>query len=187
MHPTVAFPDISFLDSPADVKRKLKGVFCAEGEVEGNGVLSIVRHLLVPIGALFVEQGRAADRVWADEESAIITIKGDPKFGGATVHYGSADELDKAFAAKEVHPGDLKTAVTNALIALLAPLQADLEKDAEFAKITAEAYPVVVKVAKVKGGKKPSPEQEQQKKEREQKSALGETKGMKEALLEVAA
>lgn len=187
MHPVVAAPEISFLDSHADVKRKLKGVFCAEGEVEGNGVLAIVRHMLVPIGALFLEQGRGGDRVWADEESAIITIKGDPKFGGATVHYASADELDKAFAAKEVHPGDLKTAVTNAVIALLAPIQEDLGKDVEFAKVTGEAYPVVVKVVKVKGGKKPTPEQEQKKKEREQKSALGETKGLKEALPEVVA
>lgn len=131
-----------------------------------------------------VAQGRSAARVWAGEEGAVLTVKGDPKFGGETVHYPSVEALTSAFEQKKVHPGDLKNAVTEALIAILGPAREALEKDGEFAKVELLAYPPPVKAVKpVKGGsKKLSPEQEIKKKEKEQAKGLGETKAMSEAL-----
>lgn len=40
---------IDLLDSPADIKRKLKKAFCEPGNVEENGVLTFVKHVVFPI------------------------------------------------------------------------------------------------------------------------------------------
>lgn len=40
---------IDLLDSPALVKRKIKRAFCEPGNVEENGVLSFVKHVLMPL------------------------------------------------------------------------------------------------------------------------------------------
>ena len=40
---------IDLLDSPADIKRKLKKAFCEPGNVEENGVLAFVKHVVYPI------------------------------------------------------------------------------------------------------------------------------------------
>lgn len=40
---------IDLLDSPADIKRKLKKAFCEPGNVEENGVLAFVKHVVFSI------------------------------------------------------------------------------------------------------------------------------------------
>ena len=40
---------IDLLDSPAQVKKKLKKAFCEPGNVEDNGVLSFCKHVLFPL------------------------------------------------------------------------------------------------------------------------------------------
>lgn len=37
---------IDLLDSPEDVKRKLKRAFCEPGNVEENGILAFAKHVL---------------------------------------------------------------------------------------------------------------------------------------------
>lgn len=40
---------IDLLDRKEDVKRKLKKAFCEPGNVENNGVLSFIKHVLFPL------------------------------------------------------------------------------------------------------------------------------------------
>lgn len=40
---------IDLLDSPTQVKNKLKQAFCEEGNIENNGVLSFAKHVLFPL------------------------------------------------------------------------------------------------------------------------------------------
>ena len=40
---------IDLLDSPAQVKKKLKKAFCEPGNVEDDGVLSFCKHVLFPL------------------------------------------------------------------------------------------------------------------------------------------
>lgn len=40
---------IDLLDSKEDVKKKLKKAFCEPGNVENNGVLSFIKHVLFPL------------------------------------------------------------------------------------------------------------------------------------------
>lgn len=37
---------IDLLDSPANVKKKLKKAFCEPGNIQDNGLLSFVKHVL---------------------------------------------------------------------------------------------------------------------------------------------
>ncbi len=40
---------IDLLDSPAQVRKKLKKAFCEPGNIVDNGVLSFVKHVLMPL------------------------------------------------------------------------------------------------------------------------------------------
>ncbi|BGP12744.1 hypothetical protein JCM10213_008883 [Rhodosporidiobolus nylandii] len=154
---------IDFLDTPATVKSKIQKAHCAPGEVEGNGVLAFIRHVVVPIGELFKGQGRSSSRAWVHAEApedAVFTVEGNPKFGGSTRHFRTVEELEDAYAKEEVHPGDLKTATVAAINALLAPIQAEFNADKEFQSAEQRAYPPEVKVAAKKKEKKYTPKPE---------------------------
>ena len=49
--------------------------------------------------------------------------------------------MEDAFASKQVHPGDLKAAVANALNNLLDPIRKSFQENPELIKLTNEAYP----------------------------------------------
>ncbi|XP_005159655.2 tyrosine--tRNA ligase, cytoplasmic isoform X1 [Danio rerio] len=126
---------IDLLDKNQDVKKKLKKAFCEPGNVENNGVLSFVKHVLFPLHSEFV-------------------IKRDPKFGGDKV-YTDFEEVEKDFAAEQIHPGDLKASVELALNKLLDPIRKKFESP-ELKKLTSSAYP---EPSKNKGGVKGNPKQ----------------------------
>lgn len=182
---------IDFLDGPSIVKSKIAKAHCAPGEVEGNGVLAFVRHVVSPVGELMRSQGRAEERVWAGEVEAMFTVSGDPKHGGSVRHFKTIEELETAYAADEVHPGDLKAAVTNAINALLKPIQDDFASNPEFREIEALAYPVEQKVVvkkKEKTGTKPieviqREAAEKAAKEAAKKAGLEETAAMQKSLV----
>lgn len=163
---------IDFLDGPATVKSKIAKAHCAPAEVEGNGVLAFVRSVIVPIGELMRGQGRLNERAWAEDHSALFTIKGDPKHGGDVRHFTTVDELDAAYAAGEIHPGDLKAAVVNAINALLAPIQAEFDNDPSFKAAEQGAYPPEKKddAPKKKKEKKYTPKPEHLKTEAEKQA-----------------
>ena len=148
---------IDFLDSPASVKKKIKAAFCEEGNIEDNGLLSFVKAVLIPIVNLRREQ---VTRGSADlklpsyvgqnaPEGTVFTIERDEKYGGPT-HYSNYEELELEFKDKKVHPGDLKKSLTDAINALLEPIQRDYEANEEWKNITAQAYPDPTKTDQTK-------------------------------------
>ncbi|GAA5843001.1 hypothetical protein JCM3766R1_001658 [Sporobolomyces carnicolor] len=156
---------IDFLDPPATVKSKIQKAHCAPGEVEGNGVLAFIRHVVVPIGELMKGQGRGQERVWArggsaDAEGVAFTVKGDPRHGGVDVDFATIDLLEEAYAREEVHPGDLKGSVVDAINALLAPIQAEFAASEEFKRVNELAYPPEKKPVVKKKEKKYTPKPE---------------------------
>uniref|UniRef100_A0A9J8A1Y2 Tyrosine--tRNA ligase n=1 Tax=Cyprinus carpio carpio TaxID=630221 RepID=A0A9J8A1Y2_CYPCA len=126
---------IDLLDKNQEVKKKLKKAFCEPGNVENNGVLSFVKHVLFPLHSEFI-------------------IKRDPKWGGDKV-YTDYEEVERDFAAEQIHPGDLKASVELALNKLLDPIRKKFETP-ELKKLTASAYP---EPSKNKGGAKGNPKQ----------------------------
>uniref|UniRef100_A0A336M0W8 Tyrosine--tRNA ligase n=1 Tax=Culicoides sonorensis TaxID=179676 RepID=A0A336M0W8_CULSO len=114
---------IDILDSPANVKKKIKRAFCEPGNITDNGLLSFTKHVLY---SLFKEG-----------EGFKITRK--PEFGG-DAEFMTYEELEQAFAKEEVHPGDLKASVENYINRLLDPIRKEF--DTPFYKeLTEKAYP----------------------------------------------
>ncbi|EPS96348.1 hypothetical protein FOMPIDRAFT_1151043, partial [Fomitopsis schrenkii] len=148
---------IDFLDSPADVKRKIKRAFCEEGNVQENGVLSFVEMVLVPISQLRIERMHGETGADADEganavgrqtpfalegapEGTLFSINRPEKYGGP-LHYQVFGDLKRDFEEKKVHPGDLKAAVGDAIVQLLEPIRKMFEESQEWQEVEKLAYP----------------------------------------------
>ncbi|BFZ10261.1 hypothetical protein BsWGS_13299 [Bradybaena similaris] len=113
---------IDLLDSPAQVKKKLKKAFCEPGNIADNGVLSFCKHVLFPL------------------RTTAFEIKRTAEFGG-DASFENYEDLEQAFAKELVHPGDLKSAVEGYLNELMNPIRKEFESP-ELKKLAAEAYPV---------------------------------------------
>merc|ERR1712012_1302621 len=129
---------IDLLDSPGDIKKKLKKAFCEPGNITDNGVLSFSKFVIFPV-ALKGEK---------------FTIERDEKNGG-NASFEAYENLEQAFAKEEIHPGDLKAAVEKYLNRLLDPVRKTFESK-ELKKLAHDAYPPP---AKVKPGQKNEPEE----------------------------
>ena len=132
---------IDFLDSAADVKKKIKLAFCEEGNIEENGLLAFLKAVVFPI-ASFKQLSKGASPFAAAAEStqALFSVTRPDKFGGS-LHYTEYEKLENDFATKAVHPGDLKKAVEEAINTLLDPIRKDFENDEEFKAVEKAAYP----------------------------------------------
>lgn len=93
---------VFIFDEPDVIKKKLNDAFAPEGEISYNPVLDWTKHLIF------------------FEEDSTMTIKRPEKWGG-DLTFNSYDELEKAYAKKELHPQDLKAAVAEWLIEKLEP------------------------------------------------------------------
>lgn len=122
---------IDLLDSPANVKKKIKRAFCEPGNIQDNGLLSFVKHVLFSI--------------FKEGEGFEITRK--PEFGG-NLTFLKFDELEKSFAAEEIHPGDLKASVESYINKLLAPIIKAMDTP-EYKVLIESAYPTKKVVAEV--------------------------------------
>lgn len=141
---------IDFLDKPSDVKSKLKAAVCGPGEVEGNGVLAFTKTVLFPIQALRNEQAKARGEAEFKGEGSfaaadapagtMFSITRPEKFGGS-IHFPTYEALEAAYAKEDVHPGDLKGAVTDALNSFLAPLQKLFAEDPDWQEAERYGYP----------------------------------------------
>uniref|UniRef100_T1PIN7 Tyrosine--tRNA ligase n=1 Tax=Musca domestica TaxID=7370 RepID=T1PIN7_MUSDO len=122
---------IDLLDSPANVKKKLKKAFCEPGNVTDNGLLSFVKHVLF---SLFKEgEGFEINR---SEEN------------GGDITFNNYNDLEQYFADNKLHPADLKSTVEKYINKLLEPIRKEFESP-ELQKLSAAAYPPP---AKTKGG-----------------------------------
>ncbi|KAN0103938.1 tyrosine--tRNA ligase [Russula decolorans] len=158
---------VDFLDPPDAVRRKVKRAFCEEGNVADNGVLSFVEAVLIPISELRLE--RAASKAanssdgpnggGAEEQKpfvsegaptgTVFSVSRDEKYGGP-MHFSTYDALKEAFEKRDVHPKDLKGAVADALVRLLAPIRKRFEENKEWQEVTELAYPSPVPEKKKK-------------------------------------
>ncbi len=114
---------VNLTDSPDAVATKIDDAYCPMGEVESNGVLEYLDHLVFPVLA-------ARDR----EE---FVVERPEEYGGDLV-YGSYGELEADFLSEELHPADLKPAAAEAISEVIAPVRERLAEDGE---LLAEAYP----------------------------------------------
>lgn len=89
-------------DSPEDIDRKVKGAFCPPTP-QDNPMLDMCRYLIFP-------------------ETHEITVPRDEKWGGP-LRYETYRELEEDYVKGELHPADLKKAVSLYLAELLEPVR----------------------------------------------------------------
>lgn len=95
-------------DSEDEIKRKIQRAFCPPEEVNYNPIIDWVEHVIFPLKGSF-------------------ELKRPEKFGG-TMTYASIEDLKTAYANGSVHPGDLKTNVSDYLIDILLPARQHFEQ-----------------------------------------------------------
>lgn len=100
-------------DAPKEIREKLRRAFCPAKEVNYNPVLDWAEHIIFR------------------EEPVEFTIHRPAKFGG-DVTYHTMEELKRDFVEGKLHPLDLKNAVAEYLVELLAPIREHFEKNPEY-------------------------------------------------------
>lgn len=94
---------ISIRDKKEDIVRKINKAYCVPGDVENNPILAIARLVIFPL----VEK---------------IEIKRDKKYGGDLV-FDNYPDLEKSFESEKLHASDLKSALSEYLEKILAPIR----------------------------------------------------------------
>ncbi len=95
---------IFMTDSEEDIRKKISKAYCPEGEKEENPILEYCRYLLF-------------------EMMKSITVE---RQAGGAISYDSYGALEAAFVRREIHPADLKEAVSLGLNTLLLPARKSL-------------------------------------------------------------
>ena len=113
---------VNLTDSPETVAEKIEGAYCPAAELEDNGVLEYLEHLVFPVLAERGEQ---------------FVVERPDEYGGNIV-YDSYPELEAEFVSGELHPADLKPAAGEAVSSVIAPVRERLAEDTD---TLAEAYP----------------------------------------------
>jgi len=99
---------IAIDDEPATIREKVSKAFCPPMVVKDNPIIEYVEHIIMPTAKSF-------------------EIKRAAKHGGA-VEITSAAELKKLYADGKLHPADLKAAVGDAIVDILAPVRTYFEE-----------------------------------------------------------
>ncbi len=103
---------IDLLDSPKKVSKKMNKAECVEGIVEDNGVLAFLQHVVFTV---------------LSDAGKDFVISRPEKYGG-DLSFSSYADVEKAFAAKELHPLDLKNGVAAAISLMLTEFDQKREK-----------------------------------------------------------
>src|SRR3989338_615761 len=105
-------------DSQEGINAKLRKAYCPEGIVEENPVLEYCRYIIF-------------------EKMGTFRIERPEKFGG-NAEFESYAELESAFAKRQIHPMDLKSAVASCLNQLIEPVRENLEKSRKAKELAEE-------------------------------------------------
>jgi tyrosyl-tRNA synthetase len=139
---------IDILDTADAVRKKLRKAFAAPGEVEGNGLISFVEYVLLPLSALQSDDGKGNFTIERNEGEALV--------------YHDIETIKSEYKAEKLTPQLLKAGATSALVDLLAPIQAEFQASSQWQDIEKKAYPPAEPAKKKKqpknrGSKYPGP------------------------------
>ena len=104
-------PDTAvFMDDPAEeVARKIKKAYCPEKQIENNPMIEYAKYIIF-------------------EKVKTMKVERPEKFGG-DIEIAGFDELCRVYSAGELHPMDLKSAVTSYTNELLEPVREHFRKN----------------------------------------------------------
>jgi len=107
---------IFMTDSSDDIARKINKAYCLEGDINENPILEYCKYIIF----------QSFNRLNIDK----LIIERPEKFGG-TISFKTYADLEKAFLNKELHPQDLKKAVTQSIDTLIQPVRKYFEENVE--------------------------------------------------------
>jgi tyrosyl-tRNA synthetase len=113
---------VNLTDDAETVAEKIDGAYCPMGEVEDNGVLEYLRHLVFPVLA---------------ERGERFVVERPAEYGG-DLTYDSYEALESDFLSEELHPADLKPAAGRSISEVIAPVR---ERLRDRPALLREAYP----------------------------------------------
>lgn len=113
---------IDFEDDEKTVRKKVNKAFCADGEVQGNGLLAILKNIIFK-------------KLDHDKKQFVVDR---PKEYGGKVTFKTYEEVETAFKKKELSSIDLKSGLADEIVNFLKPLHEKIEKQK---KLLDEAYP----------------------------------------------
>jgi tyrosyl-tRNA synthetase len=129
---------IDILDTADLVRKKIKKAYSATQQPEGNGMISFVEYVLLPVSALQNRDGEPRFEVEQKEGEKEPVV------------YSDINSLKEDYKADKLTPQLLKGAVTKALVDLLTPIQAEFQASAEWQEVEKRAYPPAEPVKKKK-------------------------------------
>jgi tyrosyl-tRNA synthetase len=115
---------VDFDDTDKVILDKLKQAYSVDGQVEGNGMLAMLKYVLFR-------------RIEAEGREFIVER---PEKWGGNMTFKTYVEVEKAFADKQLASGDLKPAVARELIKLITPLRDAINANQE---LFLKSYPPV--------------------------------------------
>lgn len=90
-------------DSPSEIREKIDSAYCPPGETDGNPIVDYVDKVVLPM-------------------SGVLEVDRPEKYGGY-LKLETNEEFHRAYESGELHPADLKSAVSNALIDIFEPVR----------------------------------------------------------------
>jgi len=114
---------VNVLDTPKQLKKKIRGTYCLEGDAEDNSLMILMKQVVFPI---------------LDSQNRKFLIQQPEQFGGECWEYKSFEELKRAFETKDLHPTDFKLGVSDFLTDFFEPLREKFDK--EHSEIYKKAY-----------------------------------------------
>ncbi len=110
MSSSIEATKIDLLDNENDVKKKINGAECIEGNPD-NGIMSLLKYLIM---------------ILKEDKKENFIVERPEKFGG-DIKYENYEKIEKDFKSKKLHPLDLKNAVAKELNLLLKNFRDDKE------------------------------------------------------------
>lgn len=122
MSASVPESKIDILDDEKTVAKKITNAYCPPKEVEGNGVLAMLKHVIMPL---------------KQDAKKEFAIERPEKYGGP-VKYKNYKSIENDFVNGKIHPMDIKAALAKELNALLTTVRKEMSGKEALIK---KAYP----------------------------------------------
>ncbi|KAF5967722.1 tyrosyl-tRNA synthetase [Fusarium bulbicola] len=130
---------VNLLDTPEEVTKRLRKAVCASKQVEGNGVIAFIEHVIFRVESL---------KTGGEPRFKVETRDGD------TLVYEDISKLKEDYASDALTPQMMKPALIKTLNELLGPIRRDFEADEDWQRVAQLAYPPEERSKKTKMGKK---------------------------------
>lgn len=112
--------NIKVYETSETIKKKMNRAYCPEGVVENNFILQLAKFM-----------------IFADQDSFVV--ERETQFGGE-MRFDSYEQLERSFLRKEIHPKDLKAAVSEYLIKKFSRVRSYFEDNPDMLKGLGPAF-----------------------------------------------